>query len=1218
VCTATGVAQSGPYNNVADVAGTPGAENPDGSFDPIPGEEPVTDDDPSNYSGVEPSIDIEKSTNTLDADTPVGPILAPGDAVTWTYVVTNTGDVPLANAVVTDNDPAVTVVCPTSGDNTIALLVPGASQTCEATGVAAVGIYQNIADVTGDPVWPTNPTDGCCDPTDPTSWPTDPADFGDTGQDPVVDDDPSHYLASDGDVAIEKDTNGEDADVAPGPIVNPGDPVTWTYTVVNTSSTALIDLVVTDNTGIFVSCVGGSNIIPVLLPGAQHQCTASGTAIDGQYMNLGSVTGTPADENPDGTFDAIPGAEPVSDDDPSHYAGLVPGIDIEKDTNGDQADASQGPVLADGDLVTWTYVVTNTGDVALVDVTVTDSDPAVSIVCPVTADNTIAVMVAGDSVTCTATGSADLGAYENIADVSGTPTQLDDPAADPTDPANYSPTGQDDVDDEDTSHYIAVDPSVMIEKDTNGVDADVAPGPIFTPGDPVTWTYVVTNDGQSPLVNLVVSDDQGVIVDCGPTGNLIALLLPGQSHTCEGTGTAADGDYTNTGAVTGDPAVADPGNPGNYITVDDADPVTDDDASNHSGLVPSIDVEKDTNGDQADNTVGPLLAPGDAVTWTYVVTNDGEVTLTDVTVSDSDPAVTVTCPSGDDTIALLAVGDSVTCTATGSAEIGEYENTASVSGTPAQLDDPTADPTDPANYSPTGQDDPSDEDDSHYVAHDGDVMIQKDTLGFQSDEIPGQIITPGEAVTWRYVVTNTSNTPLVNLIVSDDQGEPVVCADNSSSIALLLPGESAVCTADGIATAGQYSNLGSVAGKPAAVDPDSPTGYSPIPGAEPATDEDPSHYLGGTPALSLEKATNGVDSDTAPGEDILEGDPVTWTYVVTNTGDLAVVDMAVTDDQGVAVDCGDGTNTIALLAPGDSHTCEGEGTAGEEPYANLGDVTGAPAYEDPATGEFIAVPGAATLVAADSSHYDGYPMIMDLALQKKLKPKTANVSFETFTIEVFNQGTVDAANVVVTDHLPPGLASVDSTWTANGDGTHTYTIAGPIKPGDSVLIEFDVQVNALGDHTNLAGIDAADALHPETGAPLDIDDIDSNVGDTTSDNVVDDVLDSSQGDEDDSDIASISRQLGTPQPVPAPLGAGGTVPPVATNNSGSTNNAANGPTGPQASRDTGPLAYTGSDAQRLALIGSLLVLSGVFLVLGTRRRRNNSETVELDYENLDD
>jgi hypothetical protein len=57
-----------------------------------------------------------------------------------------------------------------------------------------------------------------------------------------------------------------------------------------------------------------------------------------------------------------------------------------------------------------------------------------------------------------------------------------------------------------------IGPSVDIQKSTNNQDADVAPGPRIPVGSPVTWTYVVTNNGSLSLSSITVVDDQGVTV----------------------------------------------------------------------------------------------------------------------------------------------------------------------------------------------------------------------------------------------------------------------------------------------------------------------------------------------------------------------------------------------------------------------------------------------------------------------------------------------------------------------------------------------------------------------------------------------------------------------------------------------------------------------------------------------------------------------------------
>ncbi len=76
--------------------------------------------------------------------------------------------------------------------------------------------------------------------------------------------------------------------------------------------------------------------------------------------------------------------------------------------------------------------------------------------------------------------------------------------------------------------------------------------------------------------------------------------------------------------------------------------------------------------------------------WTYVVTNTGDVDLTGVSVVD-DQGVTVTCPQD-----TLAVGESMTCTASGIAVKGQYANLGTTEGTAP--DGTVVTDTDPSHY----------------------------------------------------------------------------------------------------------------------------------------------------------------------------------------------------------------------------------------------------------------------------------------------------------------------------------------------------------------------------------------------------------------------------------------------------------------------------------------------------------------------------------------
>jgi hypothetical protein len=107
-------------------------------------------------------------------------------------------------------------------------------------------------------------------------------------------------------VKIEKSTNGEDAESPPGPSILVGSPVTWRYVVTNTGTISLTGIVVVDDRGVSVNCVGQS-ILPV---GESMTCTGTGVATAGQYTNVGTVSAN-----------STSGA--VDDSDPSHYLGTT-------------------------------------------------------------------------------------------------------------------------------------------------------------------------------------------------------------------------------------------------------------------------------------------------------------------------------------------------------------------------------------------------------------------------------------------------------------------------------------------------------------------------------------------------------------------------------------------------------------------------------------------------------------------------------------------------------------------------------------------------------------------------------------------------------------------------------------------------------------------------------------------------------------------------------
>ncbi len=114
------------------------------------------------------------------------------------------------------------------------------------------------------------------------------------------------------------------------------------------------------------------------------------------------------------------------------------------------------------------------------------------------------------------------------------------------------------------------------------------------------------------------------------------------------------------------------------------------------------------------------------------------------------------------------------------------------------------------------------------------------------------------------------------------------------------------------------------------------------------------------PAINIEKATNGVDADLPPGPEIEIGEPVTWTYEVTNPGNVPLSDIEVTDDiDGVNPEYVSGDeNEDGILDLDETWIFEAEGVAEEGQYANNGTVSGTAL-----DGEIV--------TADDPSHYIG-------------------------------------------------------------------------------------------------------------------------------------------------------------------------------------------------------------------------------------------------------
>jgi uncharacterized repeat protein (TIGR01451 family) len=817
-----------------------------------------------------------------------------GTPIIYTYTVTNTGNVTLDPVVVTDPMPGLTAIsCP------LPSLAPGASVTCTATYTTTQ------ADVDNGSITNTGTATG-------TAPDTTQVQASDTEVVPLVQT-PAIAIAKEASVA-EFSTEGTD--------------ITFTYTVVNNGNVTLDPVTVTDPLpGLSaISCPDSS-----LAPTDETTCTATYTTtqadVDAGFVtNTGTATGT----TPAGTDVTDTATVTIP-------AVRSPALDFTKSAD---TDTFSEP----GIVITYTFVVENTGNVTLSPVVVTDPLPGLSpISCP---SDTLAP---GDTLTCTATytttqADVDAGSVTNAATVTATPPGGVPPVTDGSEvtvPADQAP-------------------AISITKSASVTDFDA-------PNTSITYTYVVENTGNVTLDPVSVTDPHPGLsaLSCPP-----ATLAPGATLTCTATyvTTQADvdlGAITNTGTASGIPPSGDAVTGTSTVDV----PATQ---------TPALTIEKSAD-------VGSFALPDTQITFHYLVTNTGNVTIDGISVADSLPGVSaVTCPD-----ITLAPGASTTCTATytttqADLDAGGITNTGTATGTA------------PDGTTVTGNDTL----DVPAVQHAAITLTKSaDVISFPA---------AGTPITFTYTVRNAGNVTLEDVGVTDSLPGLSVVTCLPPAPATLVPGDVQTCTATYTTTQADV-NLGSLTNAATA------TGTAPDGST---VDDDASVTVPAivTPGIKLVKSAD-VATFVVPGTTI------TYSYEITNTGNVDLTDVGVTDPMPGLVPVPPSC-PVTTLAPGESTTCTATYTTTQEDIdrgsiVNTGTASGTP-------------PNALPPVTATST--------VDIPLSAmSISKSAAPTGFTTagttivYSYVVTNTGATLLDPVVVTDPMP-GLSAISCPGTSLAAG----------------------------------------------------------------------------------------------------------------------------------------------------------------------------------------
>ena len=332
-------------------------------------------------------------------------------------------------------------------------------------------------------------------------------------------------------------------------------------------------------------------------------------------------------------------------------------------------------------------------------------------------------------------------------------------------------------------------------------------------------------------------------------------------------------------------------------------PVPEEDTAEVDEVHPGLVIDKTVYGGHDDGaSCAGVESYGDEagqpVTWCFTVTNTGDTDLTDLTVEDLDLGVDqsgLTLLSGS--LSLLEAGDTVTLYLEGTLE-ADLTNTATATGTPPVGPDVSDEDTAEVEVLVPGYA----LDKTVYLGHDGGVSCE----GGES-----VAARAGDPVTWCFLVTNTGETDLDVTVTDPDVGLDETVTD-------LAPGEDQMLFVEG-SVDGDLVNVVSGVGTPPHGDPIPHEDTAEVEEIDPSIQVDKTVYLGHDGGASCA----GVETVEAE-----LGQAVTWCFAITNTGDVDLVDLDLSDPI-LGIDEGDVTlvnGSLASLAPDATIVAYYEGT----------------------------------------------------------------------------------------------------------------------------------------------------------------------------------------------------------------------------------------------------------------------------------------------------
>ncbi len=434
--------------------------------------------------------------------------------------------------------------------------------------------------------------------------------------------------------------------------------------------------------------------------------------------------------------------------------GDNPSIQLLKE--GIYSDANTDGVVNIGDVINYTFTVINAGDVLLSDISISDPLPGVTII-----GGPISLNI-GESDSTTFTGIYDItqedinaGTVINLATVSA-----EEPGNDPTDTSDDIT----DVSEDPTPVNTPTDPSCPSCTETpleqspslalikNGIFMDESADGFAQVGETIEYRFTVTNMGNVTITGIIVTDPL-VTVTGGPID-----LAPGESDSTTFTAVyILTQEDINNGHVENQAFATGQGPDDIEISDTSDDDSEDEDDITVTELPVGASISLVKNGILNDENNDGLAQEGETITYIFMVTNTGNVTVTNITIED--PLVAV---SGGPISLEPQESDSTSFTAMYTITAQDILNGFVVNQAIATGQDPNGD-----DVFDISDDDSALEDDETITILTRFASISLLKTGLALDVNGDGFINEGELIRYSFTVTNTGTFTISNITISD-------------------------------------------------------------------------------------------------------------------------------------------------------------------------------------------------------------------------------------------------------------------------------------------------------------------------------------------------------------------------------------------------------------------------------------------------------------------